>query len=122
MLEVPDVDFIRPCGIVVFALFYCRLDLCCGERYVGCLQFECVPIYVSVCFVRFIVGELFVECLCSLCGKVNVFSLKVMVLFLGCVFCCWLVRVLSSKQYVSCVCDPSVCLGVPSICQICVFV
>ena len=59
--------------------------MCCGERYVGCLQFECVPIYVSVCFVRFIIGELFVECLCSLCGEVNVFSLKVMVLFLGCV-------------------------------------
>ena len=34
-------------------------------------------------------------------GEVNVFSLKVMVLFLGCVFCCWLVRVVSSKKYVS---------------------
>ena len=22
VLEVPDVDFIRPCGVVVFALFY----------------------------------------------------------------------------------------------------
>ena len=54
-------------------------------------------------------------------GEVNVFSLKVIGLFLGCVFC-WLIRVLSSKEYVCCVCDPSVCLGVPSICQICVFV
>ena len=53
-------------------------------------------------------------------GEVNVFYLKVMVLFWGCVFC-WLIRVLSSKEYVCCVCDPSVCLGVPSICQICVF-
>ena len=52
-------------------------------------------------------------------GEVNVFSLKVIVLFLGCVFC-WLIRVLSSKEYMCC--DPSVCLGVPSICQICVFV
>ena len=26
MLEVPDVDFIMPCGVVVFALFYCRLS------------------------------------------------------------------------------------------------
>ena len=34
---------------------------------------------------------------------------------------CWLVHVLSSKEYVCCVCDPSVCLGVPSICQIGVF-
>ena len=25
MLEVPDVDFIRPCGVVVFTLFYCHL-------------------------------------------------------------------------------------------------
>ena len=52
---------------------------------------------------------------------VSVFSLKVMVLFFGCVggllvvlVVFWLVRVLSSKEYVCCVCDPSVCLGVPS--------
>ena len=32
---------------------------------------------------------------------------------------CWLVRVLSSKEYVCCVCDPSGCLGIPSICQVC---
>ena len=52
-------------------LFYCRLDLCCGECYVGCLQFECFPIYVSVCFVCFMfdcVGELFVICVSYLCG------------------------------------------------------
>ena len=54
-------------------------------------------------------------------GEMNVFSLKVMVLFLV-IFCCWLIRVLSSKEYVCCVCDPIVCLGVPSICQMCVFV
>ena len=53
MFDVPDVDFIRPCGVVVFALFYCRLDLYCGECYVGCLQFESFPIYVSVYFVCF---------------------------------------------------------------------
>ena len=55
-------------------------------------------------------------------GEMNVFSLKVMVLVLVlcCVFFCWLVIVLSSKEYVCCVCNPSVCLGVPSICQICV--
>ena len=49
MLEVPDVDFIRHCGVVVFALFYCRLDLCCGEYYFGYLQFLCSYIYVCVC-------------------------------------------------------------------------
>ena len=71
MIEVPEVYFIRPCGVVVFALFYCRFDLCCGECYVGCKRFECFPIYVSVCFVCFMfdcVGELFVECVCYLCG------------------------------------------------------
>ena len=55
-------------------------------------------------------------------GEVNVFSLKVMVLFWVVFVFCWLIRVLSSKEYVCCVCDPSVCLGVPSICLICVFV
>ena len=35
VLEVPE--FIGPCGIVVFVMFYCCLDLCCGEYYVGCL-------------------------------------------------------------------------------------
>ena len=46
-------------------------------------------------------------------GEVNIFSLNVMVLCLGCVFFCWLIRVLSSKEYVCYY--PSVCLGVPSI-------
>ena len=76
VLEVPDVDFIRPCGVVVFALFYCHLDLYC----VSCLQLECVPIYVSVCFVCFMfdcVGELIAICV----GEVSVFSLKVMIKF-----------------------------------------
>ena len=50
VLEVPDVDFIMPCGVVVFALFYYHLDLCCGECYVGCLQFECVPICLFCMF------------------------------------------------------------------------
>ena len=110
MLEVPDVDVIRPCGVVVFALFYCRLDLCCGDEcYFGCLQFVC-----------FMFDWVLVNCLLNafaICvGEVNVFSLKVIVLF------CWLIRVLSYKDYVCCVCDPSVCLDVPSICQICVFI
>ena len=55
-------------------------------------------------------------------GEVNVFSLKVIVLVLGCVGFYWLIRVLSSKEYVCCVSDLIVCLGAPSICQICVFV
>ena len=59
VLEVPDIDFIRPCG-VVFALFYCRLNLCCGECYVGCLQFEC---FLSMC--------LFVLCVLCLTVLLN---------------------------------------------------
>ena len=39
VLEVTDVDFIMPCGVVVYAMFYCRLDLFCGECYVGFLEF-----------------------------------------------------------------------------------
>ena len=62
VLEVPDGYFIMACGVVVCALFYCHLNLCCGECYAGCLKFECVPVCVSVCFVCFMfdcVGELF---------------------------------------------------------------
>ena len=57
---------IRPCG--VFAVFYCCLDLCCGECYVGCLQFECFPICVPVCLVCFIfdcIDELFAPSISS---------------------------------------------------------
>ena len=83
MLEVSDVDFIRPCGVVVFALFYCHLDLCCGECYVGCLQFECFPNYEFVLCVLCL--TVLVNCLLNafvICvGEVNLFSLKVIVLF-----------------------------------------
>ena len=70
MFEVPDVDFIMPCGVVNFALFYCLLDLCCGECYSECMSM-CFPIYMSVCVVCFMVdcvGELFVEYVCYMCG------------------------------------------------------
>ena len=79
---------------------------------------------MSVCVVNLCLTEL-VNCLLNalaICvGEVIVIYLKVIVLFLGCVFC-WLIRAWSSKEYVCCVGDPSVCLSVPSICQICVFV
>ena len=69
-------------------MFYCYLDLCCGEYYVGCLQFECVPIYVSVCFCVLCLTVLVNYLLNgpAIClGEVSVFSLQVIVLFLGCV-------------------------------------
>ena len=46
MFEVPDVDFVRSCG-VVFCLVYCLFNLCRGEcyySYVDCVfpsQVEC---------------------------------------------------------------------------------
>ena len=52
-------------------LFLLCLITTCGECYFGCLQLVCFPIYVSACFVCFMfdcVGELFVECVCYLCG------------------------------------------------------
>ena len=55
-------------------------------------------------------------------GEVNYFCLKVIVLFFWFCCFCWLICVLSSKEQVCCGCDPSGCLGVPSICQLCVFV
>ena len=94
---------------------------------VGCLQFECVPIFVCLflCVLRW---SVLVNCLLNvfaICvGEVSIFSLKFMVLFLCCVGVVLASPciVLYSKEYVCCICDPSVCLGVPSICQICMFV
>ena len=79
---------------------------------------------MSVCCVCF-VFDFLVNCLLNvfaICvGEVTVFSLKVIVLFWVVLVFCWLMRVLSSKECVCCVCDLSMCLGVPSICLICVF-
>ena len=60
-----------------------------------------------VCFIFDCVGELFAICV----GEVNAFSLKFIVFF-----CCWPIRVLSYKEYVCGVCDPSVCLRVTFVC------
>ena len=55
MFDVPDVEFIRSCGAVIYALVYCLLDLFCGECHCDCLfvcfKFDCV-----------------VECVFFLCG------------------------------------------------------
>ena len=83
---MPDVDFIRPCGVVVFALFYCHLDLCCGECYVVCLSVflpMCLLVLCVLCLTVFVNCLLNAFAICV--GEMSVFSLKVMVLFLGCV-------------------------------------
>ena len=64
-----------------------------------------LSVFLSMC--------LFVECVCYLFGWGECFLFEsYWVVF----FCSWLIHVLSSKEYVCCDCDPSVCLGVPSIC------
>ena len=73
---------------------------------------------VTVCFVCFAfdcVGELFVECVCYLCGEGDCLLLESDCVVFG---LCWCFVF----QRVGGVCDPSVCLGVHSICLICVFV
>ena len=82
---------------------------------------------MSVCFcvlcLTVLVNCLLINAFASCVGEVTVFSLKVIVLFWVVLVFCWLIRILSSEECVCCVCDPSICLGVPSICMmICVFV
>ena len=91
----------------------------------GMLVVCSLSVFMSMCLFALCVLCLtvLVNCLLNafaICvGEVSVFSLKVKVLFWVVLVFCWL---LSAKEYLCCVCDPSVCLGVPSICQICVFV
>ena len=84
MLEVPDVDFIMPCGVVAFATWTCVVVSV--MLVVGSLS-----VFLSMClFVLCVLClTVLVNCLLNafaICvGEVSVFSLKVMVLFLGCV-------------------------------------
>ena len=74
MLEVPDVDFIRPRGVVVSVmLVVCSLSVFLSM----CLFVLCV-----LCLTVLVNCLLNAFAICV--GEVSVFSLKVMVLFLGC--------------------------------------
>ena len=98
-------------------LFYCHLYLCCGECYFCSLYVflsMCLFVLCVLCLTVLVKWLLNAFALCV--GEVNDLSLTVIVLF------CWLIPVWSSKEYVGCVYDPSVCLGVLSICQIRVFI
>ena len=99
------------CSLCVF-LSICLFVVCVFLSI--CLFVVCV--FLSICLVCFVCFMF--DCVV----KVNVFYLKVIVLFLGCADFWLLIHVLFSKEYVCCVCDPSMYLGVPSICQMCVFV
>ena len=87
MLEVHDVDFIMPCGVVVFALLYCRVVV--SVMLVVCslsvFLYMCLLVLCVLCLTVLMncLLNAFVVCVC----EVNILSLmKVMVLFLGCVF------------------------------------
>ena len=123
MLEVHAVDFIRPCR-VLFLLCFIAAWTCVVETVM--LIVCSLSVFLSMCLFILCVLCLTVLVNCLLnafairVGVVKVFFLKVIGFF--CFVFLLLIRVLSSKEYVCCVYDPSVCLGVPSICQICVFV
>ena len=75
-----------------------------------------LSVFISMCLFVCVLVNCLLNAFAICVGEVNVFSLKVIVL------CCFLLFKKSSKECMCCVCDPSVCLGVPSICQNCVFV
>ena len=77
MFEVPDVDFIRSCGVIVFALFYSLFNLCCSECYFSCLQFvcflpRCLSVLCVLCLTVLVNSLLSAFAICV--GEVNVFS------------------------------------------------
>ena len=94
MLEVPDVDVIRPCGMLTLSGPVELLFLLCFIAAWTCVM---VSVMLVVCSLSISLSMcLFVLCLTvlvncllnafAICvGKVTVFSLKVSVLFLGCV-------------------------------------
>ena len=119
---MPDVDFIMPCGVVVFAVWTCVV--------LSVILVVCsLSVFLSMClFVLYVLClTVLVNCLLNVLAicvdEVNVFSLKVIVLFWVGLCFFWLIRVLSTKYYVCCVFVITVCVYVfPSICHIYVFV
>ena len=87
--------------VVIFTLFYCFLDLSCGECNVISMCFLCCSVIGSVCLV------------CCISDSVQDVWVWVEVL-------CWIDRVWSSSEYVCCACDPSVHLDAPFIGCVCV--
>ena len=57
MLEVPDVDFIRPCGVVVFALFIATWTCV----VVSVMLVVCLSVMLVVCL------SVFHLCVCLFC-------------------------------------------------------
>ena len=70
------------CQVVIFTLFYCLLDLNCGECYVISLYFVCCSVGVSVCGDS--VCEFFGE---TMCVEVLLLDIPSMVFQRMCVVC-----------------------------------
>ena len=100
-----------PCVVVSVMLVVCSLSVFLSM---------CLVVLSVLCLTVLVNCLLNVFAICVV--EVNVFSLKVMVLFLGCVFLLASPCIVFQRVCVCCVYDPCVCLGVASICQICVFV
>ena len=123
MLEVPDVDFIRPCGVTLFLLCFIAAWTCV---VVGVMLVVCsLSVFISMClFVLCVLClTVLVNCLLNafaICvGEVNVFSLKVIELFFVFFVVFLLIRVLSSKEYVLCLwsqCVSRCYLHMPDLC------
>ena len=87
MLEVPDVDLIRPCGDVVLLCFIATwTSAVVSVMWVVCsliVSYLCVFVLCVLCLTVLVNCLLNVFAICV--GEMSVFTLKVMVLFLGCV-------------------------------------
>ena len=85
---MPDGEFIWLCGVVVFYLFYCHLNIvvvrvmsvvCSLSMFLSMCLFVLCVLYLTV-LVNYLLHAF------AICGgEVSVFSLKGMVLFLCCV-------------------------------------
>ena len=103
------------CVVVRVMLVVCSLSVFLSM----CLFVLCVLCVLCLTVLVNCLLNVFAICV----GEVTVFSLKVIVLFWGCVGVLFVKPcIVFQRMCVCCVCDPSVCLGVLSICLICVFV
>ena len=72
-----DVYFVRTIWVVIFTLFYCLLDLSCGECNVVSLYFLCCSVNGSVYLVC-LYCKLFHQTIHNILGVVVIFLLNVM--------------------------------------------
>ena len=98
----------------MFTLFYCLLDMSCGECAYISLYFMCCSVDGSVCLMCCVFDSFLVNCLVTIClGVVVVLLLNVIEVWVEVL--CWIHRVWYSKECACCACDPSVHLSIPSI-------